>query len=300
MNGNLSRTTQGLSLVYQPIIKIPLENSATDDEPEISVPKISVIGFEALGRLRQGGELISIFSLIQEAEKCGDKSLLQHIDLIVLEQCLQDLGLIQDSPSSVEGFSAQDLLESGFYLAINVSAHSWDNKAFFNKLADAKKTFPDLPKFLRFELVETASLPIRYEVALLAKLYALGFSIAIDDCGAGSHATTEKISSLLTMHNLCRTEQNSPTIKLDREAVVKPLEEGNASALELLNRFFGVATDSLFVFEGCGLSSLVVEECVETMGITNAAGQSYEICKPQAPTSLTTAIEKLQLTQADR
>ncbi len=295
MNGNLSRTTQGLSLVYQPIIKIPLEKSATDGTPEISV-----IGFEALGRLTQGGGLISIFSLIQEAEKCGDKSLLQHIDLIVLDQCLQDLGLIKERPSSVEGFSAQDLLESGFYLAINVSAHSWDNQAFFNKLADAKHTFTDLPKFLRFELVETASLPIRYEVALLAKLYELGFSIAIDDCGVGSHATTEKISSLLTMHKLCRTEQNSPTIKLDREAVVQPLEEGNTSALELLKQFFNVATNSLFVFEGCALSSPAVEGCVETMGIPNAAGQSYAIARPQSATSLRTVIEKLQLAQADR
>jgi predicted signal transduction protein with EAL and GGDEF domain len=205
-----------LSVVYQPLVDLP-----TGD----------VIGAEALLRWhRQGHGTVLPASFLHVAEESG---LIVPIGRWALEKALADLA----------AWWSEDLLPPRFRLWVNVSPHQLANPHFAELVDELIEGFGLPPGLLGFEIVERDLHDVGGTAKVLRALREAGFSLSLDDFGAG-------YSNLAWLQELPITG-----IKIDRRFV---------ASLDVVSDQRGTAIVDGLVGLGHALGLSVVGEGVET------------------------------------
>ena len=163
-------------------------------QPIISLEQGTIIGFEALLRLRDDdGQLISPGEFIPIAEESG---LIVHIGQWCIEQSCLQLAAWKQS------------INPNLYLSVNVSTRQFQSQSFYSGLASAIEQAAIAPQDLLIEITESLLLHDNHNnLSIFSDLKQLGCQIAIDDFGTGFSAL-----SYLTKFPL-------NTLKIDRSFI---------------------------------------------------------------------------------
>jgi len=145
-----------LMFVYQPIVEIEAWR---------------IHHYEALARIRQGGQVFLPSSFVTFAEDVG---VVNELDMIVCRRALETLRSNTQVPP-------------GGHIAINLSGRSMSNSVFIQRLLKLLGDNRDLMPRLLFEITESAEMHNLDEANwVVQKLRGLGCRLCLDDFGAGA------------------------------------------------------------------------------------------------------------------
>ncbi len=146
-------------------------------EPVVSADKRILQFHEALVRVRTPeGEILGAGAIIPMAERLG---LVQFVDIRVLELAIRHL---VENP--------------GHRLSVNVSIRTTATEEWIAALSNLAVSHPDVPDRLIIEITETAAMAdVEATAALVHRIKALGFRVAIDDFGSG-HTSFRSLRAL--------------------------------------------------------------------------------------------------------
>ncbi|MFN3752009.1 MAG: EAL domain-containing protein [Thiobacillus sp.] len=215
-----------------------------------SLPDHRIDYYEALARIRDGGELILPAAFLPLV---NSRRLETAFDLAVLNQLDADL--------------LSGLLPAGCGISINLSAQSLPHAEVVSQLMQLSRHSDRHP--LMLEITETSLITQMNEVrTYLELLRTVGYRIAMDDFGTG-------YSPLRYLVDL-----PVDVVKLDISLVSK-LAEGNRAA-QVVADFARMMTDAGYALVAEGVETLPVLGAVERLGIAHVQGQLLGPPRPLA------------------
>lgn len=221
-------------------------------QPVVDLRTGEIAHHEALLRMRDPDtdDLIFPNMFLETAERFG---LIREIDLWVLENCIRT-------------YNEQHLESNGASLAVNISGRNFGNKELLIKLEQWFKQYKVNPKYLIFEVTETAAVENIFQAkSFIKSLQELGCKFALDDFGVG-------FSSLHYLKHL-----PVDFIKIDGSFISGISHDENdrilVKAICDIAKGMGVSTVAEFV------DSYKTLETVQALGVD--FGQGYYLGRPQ-------------------
>ncbi len=210
-----------------------LERAIAEDElflvfqPQIDMTTGEVVGFEALSRWRNRGEMIRPDIFIAAAERTGQ---VQKIDVWALRTAAETLA----------EWRADGLRP--VRVSVNLSPLNFNNNAIIDHVAEAIERLDLPPRLLCFEVTENVVLKDFDRAAqVLARLSALGVELALDDFGSGFSSIGQLRRLDLEELKIDRTLVNGVVDCAEDRAVLATLSE-LAAALDMKSVVEGVET----------------------------------------------------------
>lgn len=194
-------------------------------QPKFSVSKDTIIGAEALVRLRNDkGEIVSPGLFIPVLEETG---MIGKLDEIMIEKVFQTQRKWLDEGKEL------------FPISVNVSRMEFSKEGFAQMVIKLQQKYQIPPKYVEFEILESTFIEaLNYITTAINDLREYGFPISVDDFGSG-------YSSLNQISNI-----PADIIKLDRVFASKGLahEKGRTVLKALIQLLREI--DYEIVFEG--------------------------------------------------
>jgi EAL domain-containing protein (putative c-di-GMP-specific phosphodiesterase class I) len=140
-------------------------------QPIVGIESWHIHHYEALARIRQGGQVFLPSSFVTFAEDVG---VVNELDMIVARRALDSLRSEKQFPS-------------GSHIAVNLSGRSISSSVFVQRLLELLERNADLMPRLLFEITESAELHNLDEANwVVQRLRKLGCRLCLDDFGAGA------------------------------------------------------------------------------------------------------------------
>lgn len=232
-----------------------MEQALEDEEfilhfqPKVSLENEFLAGAEVLVRWQRAAECMPPYHFIPLFEKNG---FIEELDYYVLAK---SCAFLRDHPSLVKG-----------RLSVNLSGVTMLQDNVVGNVVDIVARHQILPTQLDLEITETAFVEDRFVLEKIQELRNHGFTISMDDFGAG-------VSSLNRLKNI-----HVDTLKIDREFIIDAIE--NPRGNQILKRVIQMADDLHLETVAEGIET--VEQGVLLRNLGCNIGQGYHYARPMS------------------